>query len=185
MTRTRKLQFAALLGGAAVALAGCSGQGAVAAGPSASPTWTDAQIQTVVNELVQCTRQNGAPGMPDVRVENGRAVLPDQSTVDQATLQNAKTAMDSCRSIRDRLPPSVFDDPSGPRDGGPGPQDVPAERRFSQCMREHGVPEFPDPQADGSYPNGSVLTTEGKSARMIAGFDACRQYYDGGFRTSS
>jgi hypothetical protein len=52
-------------------------------------------------------------------------------------------------------------------------------------MRENGVPEWPDPNADGSFPSGSVLETEGKSPRIVAGFRACQQYYSGKLRTSS
>jgi hypothetical protein len=188
ISRRRTHQLAAFLCTGVIALAGCSGGGGANAGASPTPSLTDAQIQVVVNELVQCIRANGAPGMPDVRVENGKVVQPDESSVDETTKQNVESAIDACAAIRDRLPPSVFQEGGSdgqPANGGPGPQDVPALRKFSECMREHGVPEWPDPKADGSFPSGSVLDTEGKSPRMIAGFDACREYYDGGFRTSS
>src|SRR6185312_326929 len=74
-------------------LAGCgSGKGADAA-PSASPSMSDAQIQTIVNELVQCIRDNGAPGMPDVKVQNGRVVDPDENAVDDTTKKNFDSAL--------------------------------------------------------------------------------------------
>ncbi|MGI5242064.1 hypothetical protein [Dactylosporangium sp. CA-139066] len=184
ISNRRKHQLAAMLCTAVIGLAGCSGKGAANAGASPTPSLSDAQIQAVVNELVQCIRENGAPGMPDVRVENGKVIQPDENSVDETTKQNAKSAMDACASIRDRLPPSVFQQGQA-NGGGPGPQDVPALRKFGECMRQNGVPEWPDPKADGSFPSGSVLETEGKSPRIVAGFEACRQYYDGGFRTSS
>jgi hypothetical protein len=188
ISRRRKHQLAAVLCTGVIALAGCSGNGGPNAGASPTPSLTDAQIQAVVNELVQCIRDNGAPGMPDVRVENGKIIQPDENSVDETTKQNAESAIDACASIRDRLPPSVFEEggsQSEPADDGPGPQDVPALRKFSECMRENGVPEWPDPKADGSFPSGSVLATEGKSPRIIAGFRACQEYYSGKFRTSS
>src|SRR5262249_42129620 len=104
------------------------------------------------------------------------------------TRQNAESALNACNSIKDRLPPSVFGEGtagSQQADDGPGPADVPALRKFSECMRNNGVPEWPDPNSDGSYPNQSVLTTEGKSPRIIAGFNACRQYYDGRIKVAA
>ncbi len=190
ITSRRKHRLAAVLCTGLIALGGCTGKGGGAnAGASPSPTLTDAQIQAVVNELVQCMRDNGAPGMPDVKVENGKVVEPDENTVDETTKQNAESAFNACASIRDRLPPSVFGEggsESHPADDpGPGPQDVPALRRFAECMRQNGVPEWPDPNADGSFPAGSVLDTEGKSPRVIAGFRACEGIYSGKFKVSS
>src|SRR6185295_19194111 len=72
------------------------------AGASPTPSLTDAQIQAVVNELVQCIRENGAPGMPDVKVENGKVLEPDENSVDETTKQNAESAINACASIRDR-----------------------------------------------------------------------------------
>jgi len=185
---TRRLT--AVLCVALIALAGCTGKGGGAnAGASPTPSLTDAQIQAVVNELVQCIRENGAPGMPDVKVENGKVLEPDENSVDETTKQNAESAINACASIRDRLPPSVFGEGStesqGPDAGGPGPQDVPALRRFAECMRANGVPEWPDPNADGTFPSGSVLETEGKSPRIVAGFRACQGIYDGKFKVAS
>jgi hypothetical protein len=43
------------------------------------------------------------------------------------------------------------------------------------------VPQWPDPSADGSFRiAGTPLGTEGKSARILAAQQACRQYWDKG-----
>ena len=183
-----KRRLTAVLCVGLIALAGCTGNKGANAGASPTPTLTDAQIQAVINELVQCMRENGAPGMPDVKVENGRALEPDENSVDETTKQNVESAFNACAAIRDRLPPSVFgegaNESQGPNDG-PGPADVPALRRFAECMRANGVPEWPDPNADGSFPPGSILATEGKSPRIVAGFRACQGIYDGKFKVAS
>lgn len=162
---------------AGLVLAGCGPGGA--APPSASPTLTDAQIQVVVNELVQCIRTNGAPGMPDVKAENGHVILPDQTTLDEATGRNLASAAEACKSIQDRLPESVFRKPGDDEQRKPTAEDVPALREWSKCIREHGVAEWPDPKPDGSFPRDNAAIKEGKSDRIIAAWKACEQYWNG------
>jgi hypothetical protein len=171
------------------ALAACDSAGGASAAPSASATLTDAQIQPVINQLVQCIRENGAPGMPDVRVENGKVVGPDENSVDEATKQAFETAYQSpaCQAIKNKLPPSVFgeggqDEQQQRADQGlPTAEDVPALRKFAQCMRDNGIPEWPDPNADGTFTmHGTQLETEGKSPRIIAAAQACEKYWSGG-----
>src|SRR5262249_37314753 len=94
-----------------LALAGCAGGGRAGATASASPSgMTDAQLQVLVNNLVQCVRQHGAPGMPDVPVRNGHIVVPDRNSVDQATQQNFDSARQACKAVEDRIPAGVLDD---------------------------------------------------------------------------
>jgi hypothetical protein len=175
---TRRL--ATLLVAGLVALPGCSSGSGAAAGSSPTPAMNDAQIQQIINELVQCMRQNGAPGMPDVRVENGKVLDLDELGVDEDTKRNAQSALEACKAVKNRLPPSVFGEGGENRPSdGPGPEDVPALRKFAQCMRDNGVPEFPDPNADGTFPRGTIIEIEGKSPRMVQGFQACQSHYDG------
>jgi hypothetical protein len=170
-------------------LAGCgSGKGADAA-PSASPSMSDAQIQTIINQLVQCIRDNGAPGMPDVKVQNGRVVDPDENAVDDATKQNFDSALTACASIKNKLPPSVFGEGSDGQDRTqrqlPTAEDLPALRKFAQCMRDNGIPEWPDPKADGTFPIvGTALESEGKSPRIVNAAHGCQQYWSGGITFS-
>jgi hypothetical protein len=164
------------------ALAGCAGGGraGAAASPSASGM-TDAQLQVLVNNLVQCVRQHGAPGMPDVPVRNGHIVLPDESTVDEATKQNIDAARQACKAVEDRIPASVLDNnPNSQQSGGPTAADVPKLRAFAKCMRDNGVPDWPDPTADGSFP-GDVMRTHGKK-QVAPVVQACQKYWDGPIR---
>lgn len=163
----------------ALALAGCGGGGGAraAASPSASGM-TDAQLEVLVNRLVQCVRQHGAPGMPDVPVRNGHIVLPDESTVDQATKDNIDAARQACKAVEDRIPPSVLS--KDDRQDGPTAADVPKLRVFAKCMRDNGEPDWPDPRADGSFPGQGPAG--GKTPQFRAAMDACRQYWDGSIR---
>jgi hypothetical protein len=56
--------------------------------------------------------------------------------------------------------------------------------KFAQCMREHGVKDFPDPDASGSFTidgvvNGSSL--DPSSAAWKAALDACKDLEPAGF----
>jgi hypothetical protein len=162
------------------ALAGCAGGGRV--GATASPSasgMADAQLQVLVNNLVQCVRQNGAPGMPDVPVRNGHVVLPDENTVDQATRQNFGAARQACKAVEDRIPASVLAD-NGQQSGGPTAADVPELRAFAKCMRDNGQPDWPDPRADGSFPGQDLR--QGKTPQFRAAMEACQQYWGGPIR---
>ncbi len=164
---------------AVAALAGCAGGGraGAAASPSASGM-TDAQLQVLVNNLVQCVRQNGAPGMPDVPVRNGHVVLPDPNSVDQATKQNIDAARQACKAVEDRIPASVLD--NSQQSGGPTAADVPKLRAFAKCMRDNGQPDWPDPRADGSFPGQDLR--QGKTPQFRAAMQACQTYWDGPIR---
>lgn len=179
---TMRRYRAAVVLAAGLALTGC-GSGGTAA-PAASPTLTDAQIQVVVNEMVQCIRAHGAPGMPDVKVENGQATLPDTTALDETTRSNLPSAAEACKAVQDRLPESVFRKPGQDERRKPTAEDVPALREWSRCIREHGVPEWPDPKPDGSFPRDNAAVKEGKSDRIIAAWQACEQYWNGSLERS-
>ena len=59
--------------------------------------------------------------------------------------------------------------------GGTGDRAV----RFAECMREHGVPDFPDP-VDGRI----TLRSGGDPAAMQAAQEACQELAPGGGRTT-
>jgi hypothetical protein len=171
---------------ALAALAGCAGGGR--AGATASPSASgmiDAQLQVLVNNMVQCLRQNGAPGFPDISVRSGHAIVPDRNSVDQATRQNFDAARQACKAVEDRIPASVLgnDNSGSQQSGGPTAADVPKLRAFGKCMRDNGVPGWPDPKADGSFPaQDNPIAGQGKSPQLTAAVQACRRYWDGPIR---
>jgi hypothetical protein len=139
MTRTL-LCLAAL-----VAAAGCTpaSPDAATAGRSAS----SAAAQTVWRDFVTCARAHGQPKFPDpVLNDEGQADFPP---VDGFNVKEALPAVaDACGSILDRLPPQA-----NPYHNGPLPPELlDRQRRWAECMREHGLPWFPDPDANGNIP---------------------------------
>jgi hypothetical protein len=143
-------------------LAGCSASG----GSGAATTTTSAQqnVAAVLRELVRCARANGMPNMPDLRLDsNGRVSLPP------GTPEPPKSVERACRSIWERLPASARGDEERP------PADVQALLRYARCMREHGVTDFPDPDAQGNFKAPPRLQREGKSPRLLRAMQACQQ----------
>ncbi len=165
---------------ATAALSACDPLGGGSATPS--PTaMSDSDILAIGREAVECFRDNGVPTIPDPILEGGRLTFPDgvEAQIEaQYPQQVLDAAQQACQHIIDRLPqPAVGGEPNT-EDANPlGPEEIEARRRFAECMRENGVPDWPDPQADGSWPGTGPLATEGKSPRITAGFDACREYW--------
>jgi hypothetical protein len=159
------------------ALAGCAHGGPAGAAASPSPSgMTDAQLQVLVNNLVQCVRQNGAPGMPDIPVRDGHIVLPDENTVDAATKQNIDAARQACKAVEDRIPASALDKKSDSGDATAA--DVPKLREFAKCMRDNGQPDWPDPNADGSFPGPAPASADQAKPAL----KACSAYWSGSIR---
>jgi hypothetical protein len=141
-------------------LAGCSGSG----GAEAATTTTTGQqdVVRVWHELVACARANGMPSLPDPQIDsNGQAHFPDGTPDPPQSVRRA------CQSIYDRLPASARGDTERP------PADIQALLRFARCMREHGVADFPDPQADGTFPLAGTSLGHGKTPRIIRAMQAC------------
>jgi hypothetical protein len=78
-----------------------------------------------------------------------------------------RAAMGACRKL---LP------------GGGPPSASPAERarwaaamtRFAACMRTHGVPAFPDPSGNGTFPIGALQGLGPMSPLVQRAFNACK-----------
>jgi hypothetical protein len=65
--------------------------------------------------------------------------------------------------------------------GGSGPTPAEVEQvraeglRFSQCVRSHGVPRFPDPGSDGRIPDPGTVGINQGSPKFEAANQACRK----------
>jgi hypothetical protein len=144
-------------------LAGCSASG----GSAGATTTTGGQqaAAAVWRELVRCARANGMPNLPDPQIDsNGQANFPNGTPEPPASVRRA------CQAIYDRLPPSARGDEERP------PADMQALLRYAQCMREHGVADFPDPDAEGNFSvkPGSTNLNPGSPTFQRA-LQACRQ----------
>jgi hypothetical protein len=92
--------------------------------------------------------------------------------------QAADAAKGACGSILNQLPAS-----------GQRQQVTPAMlrtwRQLAACLRQHGLPQWPDPRPDGSFPlSGGPYASSGKSPQFIRAINACDQYARDGIRVS-
>jgi hypothetical protein len=121
---------------ALLALTGCGGDGT---GGHASPT-PSVSTETSLLELSRCMRANGYPTFPDpVQDAAGTWTLPE-----------------SAQEFRDADPPACREMLRVAK-RHLGPPEITAselaqQQAFATCMREHGVPGFPDPDPEGNFP---------------------------------
>jgi hypothetical protein len=158
---------------AAVVAAGCSSASHPGALPS--PSANDATVAlSVGREFAQCARQHGKPDFPDPAIQEGVLAFPGATKEDQFAVQ------DACGSILQRVPVSMVHQAHAP-----SPQEMAQLRQFAQCLRENGMPEWPDPKADGTFPIvGTPLEAEGKSQRLLDARKVCDKYMSGGISGS-
>lgn len=152
---------------------------------------SDAEILAIGKQVADCIRNNGVPDFPDPTVDQGRLNLPEdqlQALEQKYSQQVLDQAQQSCQALMDRLPESAISGETEEQGGNqqePGPGDVEALKRFAQCIRDNGIPDWPDPKADGSFPLiGTPLEREGKSDRVGAAVGKCQQHWSGGIRLS-
>ncbi|GIE30872.1 hypothetical protein Ait01nite_039170 [Actinoplanes italicus] len=119
------------------ALGGCTGDGG---GTGAAPTGGGASAApdeaAQGRKFAQCMRAEGID-MPDPGAD-GMAGIPGLAVGDEAGAKKMDAAMEKCRDL---LP-----------DGGEPPkasaEDIAKAREYAKCVRENGVPGFPDPDAE-------------------------------------
>ena len=146
--------------GVVLLLAGCSASG----GPQAATTTTSGQqdAAAVWRQLVQCARSHGMPNLPDPQVDSdGQAHFPNGVPKPPDSVRRA------CQWIYDRLPASAGGDKGRP------PTDLQALLRFARCMRQHGIADFPDPKADGTFPLAGTSAGRGKTPQLVRAMQAC------------
>ncbi|WP_248958747.1 hypothetical protein [Sphaerisporangium perillae] len=148
----------------AAALVGC---GPAAGAPASTPTpsATAGGIPAVYRELAQCIRTHGVPNFPDP-VLNSRTGKVD---IPPGTAKPSESVMRACQSIVDRIPASDKGRPATPAE-------LDRLRRLARCMRDNGLRDWPDPDAQGDFPMPKRLRDLGKRA-MRSQLEACRQYF--------
>ena len=115
--------------------------------------------------FAHCMRSNGVPNWPDPST-NGvfdKAKLTSQQL--GASTAKVQAAQGACGHL---LP-----------NGGSGPTAAQAQQakaqalRFSQCVRAHGVPNFPDPDSTGRIPDPATVGIDQGSPKFRAANQAC------------
>jgi hypothetical protein len=136
---------ATLVVAAAIALAGCSlPWPATSAASNKSPT----DPKQAALRFAQCMREHGVPDFPDPNTSNGGIAVSGGSGSSSDLDPNSTAFKDASTACQKYLPSG------GANRAKPDPQAQQKALRFSKCMRDHGITDFPDPKMDG---NGGVM----------------------------
>ncbi len=139
----------------AVVVAGCGS--ASAGGGNRGNSTSTARDQAV--KFAECMRNNGVGGFPDPNasgqltidaVANGSSIDTNSATFEQA--------MSACKHLQ---PPGFTGAPVTPSQRT-------ARLAFAQCVRGHGVPDFPDPTPNGPLIDTNRISSTNTPAGMSA-----------------
>jgi hypothetical protein len=148
----------ALIAGLSVLLAACGGSGGSSFTPRADSSSPGAQSGAVA--FAQCVRSRGVPNFPDP--QNGRFLLPGSLQSNP----NFRPAVQACQHLLG---------PGGATNSGSGNSLLLA---FAHCMQTHGVPNFPDPSANGGILGGSGINPN--SPQFQQAYQECQSLLSGG-----
>jgi hypothetical protein len=159
---------------------GASAVGSASPGPSATGNYQD-QVMVWGRRFAACARSHGIPTFPDpvypadaqpTGLTWGFALF---ATVDKASLGQA--ANGACADVARQMPPAPD------ADSKPSATTLTHMRQYAQCMRQHGMSDFPDPKADGTFPilntryvGLSNFSPEHPSPAVGDADQACHQY---------
>jgi hypothetical protein len=120
-------------------------------------------------------RTHGVPEFPDpVAGPNGGAGIQLKVGPGTGVDPNSTAFQAADKACRSLLP-----------NGGVPPQLTPAQQQqfldWAQCIRQHGVPDFPDPQFSGGGVRIAVQAGTGSQAALQAAQQACRSKMPAGF----
>jgi hypothetical protein len=137
MPKTSAIQLAVALAAAAVFTAACSSGPASPGVASAGKSPTPSSSSTATGPLAysECMRAHGIPNFPDPNSDGG--IEFNGGGINQATYEAAQRA---CAGLR-----------GGGSGNATSPQNLAGALKFAQCMRAHGVPDFPDPNSSGGF----------------------------------
>jgi len=115
-------------------------------------------------KFAQCMRENGIPNWPDPKFNDGGGV--DISAPDGADPAKVDAAMQKCKQY----------EPNGGEPQKLDPARLEQLRQYAQCMREHGITNFPDPTENGFQINGNESGLDPASAAYQAADKGCQKY---------
>lgn len=148
--------------------------------PAEKPPDTAVDTSTAMVAYAQCMRENGVPDFPDPADGNRLVITRTKTAEDQdSTLDpdspTFQAAQDACRHL---LPAG-----EGPARMGPDPETERQMLSFAQCMRDNGVPDFPDPQFTERGVRVQVMKPKGvDSAAFETARKACSHLLQGALK---
>jgi hypothetical protein len=172
MTRTRAAIVAAGIT-LSFLLAGCGGADeptvatAATGGPAASATAGSGSVAEYVEaqrKWAACMREKGfdwpdpdAKGQFDISGDNNRNWKANPQFI---------AAQEACQQFRMEVPAELR-----PKEEPLTPEQIGWAKEHAKCMRENGMPSWPDPDANGNMPEGSLsgeLTPQEQAANIRA-----------------
>jgi hypothetical protein len=153
---------------AAVSLpAGCGGGSGDSPGGASAAKTPDAVSS--LRAVARCMRTHGYPSYPDpTQDENGNWGFPESANV----ANDPPACLPLARKAKQQLANSRVDPKGKPASGA----DMAKLREFARCMREHGLADWPDPDADGAFPLPTRLQKPQGDSLVGPREQACRQY---------
>ncbi|MEO7223480.1 MAG: hypothetical protein ABIY37_13505 [Devosia sp.] len=131
---------------------------AVSTCPTATAQQAPADRQDAALVYAQCMRDNGYAEFPDPDSDGGFQFL-----INPKGASRFHAAAAACHDLA----------PEGMRDEEVTPEQIDALIKLSQCVRENGVPEFPDPGPQGNYDLSGTDIGPGDT-RLEAAMAVCR-----------
>jgi hypothetical protein len=161
--RARRRRFAtaavaaAALLGILVLVTACGSSSSNQTTPAAGP-------QQAALAYAQCMRDNGVPDFPDPDPSGRFSGLSHEQQGNPTFL----AGQEACRALA----------PGGEHEKFGDPAFVKQARAFAQCIRDNGVPDFPDPDSEGRF-RGVGHEQQG-NPKFQAAFAACQAKLPGG-----
>jgi hypothetical protein len=163
---------------------------ATACGGSAPPS-VSAPTYAQVLALAQCMRSHGVPNFPDPDTSGSYTLTPNGSiggaggsSVDIDSSQ-AQAAYGDCRHVLPGAPSISQLEQLEQQEQQRQEQALPQLLKYSQCMRSHGVPNFPDlGQSDPSAAPGNGPALNPSSPQFQAASTACQHLLPPGAHVS-
>jgi hypothetical protein len=135
-------------------------------GPATSSGSASNNPATAAYRYAACIRAHGVPSFPDPHVTTtpgGGGSVAQAVPASAGLSPKFKSAQSACKGI---LPAAV----NGPGRHGPSKQVFLA---FAQCLRSHGISNFPDPNAQGQLTL-QAISAAGVDVKGPAFFDAAK-----------
>jgi hypothetical protein len=135
-----------------------------ACGSSSSDKTVTSAAPDQARRYAQCIRANGVPDFPDPDAK-GRFTGAGHEQQDNPKFQ---AAQQKCRGLAVGGEHEKLGDPAF----------VAAARKFAQCIRANGVPDFPDPDAEGRFTDAGHEQQD--NPKFQAAQQKCRSKLPGG-----
>jgi hypothetical protein len=135
----RKTWVVAALAMVAVIGAGCGGGGSGGTGTAAPAGTSTETTREKAVRYAECMRANGVSAFPDPDATGALTIdaVANNSSVDTSSAA-FEQALGACKAL----------EPPGFTGGKRTAQQQAAALEFAQCIRDHGVKDFPDPAPD-------------------------------------